>query len=193
MSPSVANGSVSYSADALYMIREIMSTPYGKFTHIYTNQADFETMGKSNKVGEFDWSKISGYKQDEIPLTKSEIKTIVRYAVIVSFCGNKSPNWKEITRSYAISLLEKLGIEVGSNDIVRETIDKNISDIENYGGRFFQVQTNTLKKELEDIAPYKYRKYVSPIDGIAKKQVDEYERLTGKRISIFSIKFNLEK
>lgn len=196
ISPSVANGSVDYSADALHMISEIMATPYGKFTHVYTNQADFETMGKTNKVGEYDWQQIQRTNKNDIPLSEYEIKTIVRYAVIVSFYGNTQPDWKSKTRFGARALLYQIGLTNGMTDkknnaIIRDLIEKHISDIENYGKRFFRVQSNTLKKELEQIAPYKYRKYISPIDRVASEQVRRNEEKTGKRISLLSVKMNM--
>lgn len=196
IAPSVAKGLVEYSADALYMIREIMSSPYGKFTHIYTNQGDFETFGKSNKVGEFDWNNIERSAQGDIPLTASEIKTIVRYAVIIAFQGKNTPDWKSYTRKSAWAILTHIGlhnIKYSKNvrELLTSTMEKNLSDIESHNGNFFAYQTKSLKKELEEIAPYKYRKYISPIDEMARKQIAEYEKKFGKRISIFQIKTNL--
>lgn len=76
-------------------------------------------------------------------------------------------------------------------ELLTSTMEKNLSDIESHNGNFFAYQTKSLKKELEEIAPYKYRKYISPIDEMARKQIAEYEKKFGKRISIFQIKTNL--
>ena len=192
IAPSVANGMVQYSEDALHMLRQIMSTAYGKFTHVYTNQADFETMGKTNKVGEFDWRKIGSTDKNTIALSRGEIRAIVRYATIVSFSGNQYPDWKDRTKASALSLIRNMGLyENGYDEQINYFIDKYLDDIEHCGKRFFMIQSNTLKKELEDIPPYKYRKYISPIDAIAKAQREQWREERGKDISILAVKQNM--
>lgn len=192
VTPSIISGSIDYAPDALRMLREIVSTPYGKIIHIYTNQADFESFGKANKVGEIDFEQLGQNNKEETPLAGSEISTITRYAVILSFCGVTYPDWKDRTRQRTWELLSQIGMNEGNmRNILERIIEKYLSNIETLGKRFFSVQTKTLKKELEGLAPYKRKKYIEPLQKIENEQRSTYANETGKDISILSIKGNM--
>lgn len=198
VSENVLNYKNTSSQDIIFMLKELVNSEYSNLIHIYNNQGAFDTAantygGKVEKYKELDKSKIGGVNvaatKEDIALTLQELKTLIRYAVIVSFNGNGNNGWEEETIYRTKDLLiNKCGInpEIVNDKMVDEEIMKHINSIKNYGKQFFYFQTKSLTKETDRFPSYKYKKYILPIDNEAENMRQNY---SGKRknISILSI------
>ena len=88
------------------------------------------------------------------------------------------------------NILSKLDGLESRYEEVSTLIKTFIKQIEGYRDRFFIMQSSYLKKELEEIPPYKLQKYVEPLEKIKNLQQRVWEMQTGNRIGILSIKVN---
>lgn len=196
----ILNGNLKSSQDILYMVDEIIDI-FGDIVHIYDNFTSFEGMNIVNSIGGYDFKQryleISKDQYNgshnkinpgDINLLSSEIRTIVRYACILAFDGF-SKNWEAETYNNAADILSKIEINP-RDDEVATLINTFIKQIEGYRDRFFIMQSSYLKKELEEIPPYKLQKYVEPLEKIKNLQQRVWEMQTGNRIGILSIKAN---
>lgn len=194
-----------YSDDVLYMVDEIIKV-FGDKVHIFDNFSSFEGMNIVNSIDGYDFKKqylevsqeeyASGHDEinpDEISLYPSEVRTLVRYAAVLGF-GGFGNGWEQKTYSSMSEILGRIGIS--SED---KTVDGYIKDFINQiakGGKsFFMFQSDYLKKELEQIPPYKLNKYVAELEREKNLQMNTYNlsRPGKKPIGILSIKANLCK
>lgn len=198
------NGS-NPSNDLFYMIDEIISV-YGNLVHIYDNFSSFEGRNIVDSIPFKDVKKALNKQYKEIsqkayrqthgdiniensPLTPKESKVIARYAIIASFNGDRERNWQVATRNRTFALLKKIKIKPDKNLI--SYIDETISYIGQNGKGFFRFQSNSLKKEMDDMPVFKREKYLYPIFTILKQQEKAYEKQTGKAIGFLSVKYNM--
>lgn len=195
-------GTKSNSAsDIFYMVDEIINE-YGNLVHIYNNFSSFEGMNIINSISGYAFKKQyleiqknSYYDTHEkiedpnnIKLIPSELKTIVRYATILGFYGYKG-EWELTTKKNSEYILNSIGINIQDNQ-VQYSIADTISQIEKAGEKFFSYQSQFLKVEIEEIPPYKYKKYIVPLIRIQNAQEESYFRRTGTKITMLSIKIN---
>lgn len=196
----ILNGNLKSSQDILYMVDEIIDI-FGDIVHIYDNFTSFEGMNIVNSIDGYDFKQryleVSKEKYSrshdkinpgDINLLSSEIRTIVRYSCILAFDGF-SKNWEAETYNNAADILSKIEINPQDEE-VSTLINTFIKQIESYRDRFFIMQSSYLKKELEEIPPYKLQKYVEPLEKIKNLQQRVWEMQTGNRIGILSIKVN---
>lgn len=201
LTPDTLKGLTASSNDAFYMIDEIINVFGDEIVHIYDNFTSFEGMNIVNSMNGYEFKKrfleISkdeynsthdNLNADEIKLTNSEIKAIVRYVSILSFFGF-SGNWVENTASNMEYFLNKIGIDP-DYEYVRNCMNDFIRNIQDSGENFFRIQSSHLKKELEEIPPYKLKKYISKLEYFKERQENAYYMRTGKKINILSIKQN---
>lgn len=198
----ILNGKNQSSKDVLYMVNEIINK-FGDLVHIYDNFSSFEGMNIVNSITGYNFKQkyieISkndyfgpdkNHSIDNIELSIGEYRIITQYATILAFLGIY-PGWEKDLVNNTIKILEKTGLDnIGA---IKKTVFNVIKLINKDGVGFFQWQTSCLKKDLEKITPFKYKKYVNYLDIIQAKQVNEYEQTYGKRIGIFAVKANKYK